>query len=251
MSGASIELRGLSKSFGDVAVLDSVDLAAGPGEVVAVIGPSGCGKSTLLHVLAGLEEPSVGTVLVDGERPHTLLGTCAFMPQRDSLLPWRRVLDNATLGLELRGVGRREARERAAPLLVRFGLAGFERSWPWQLSGGMRQRVAFLRTVLQERRALLLDEPFGALDAITRLDLQEWLAGVLAGVPATVVLVTHDVAEAALLADRVVVLAPRPGRVVETLAIDLPRPRSVESPAFAAVEARLRTALRQAAAPPG
>ena len=250
MTASRLEVRGLAKAFGDVAALDGVNLVAAPGEIVAVVGASGCGKSTLLHLLAGLEVPTAGTVLLDGAPAGRLLGACAFMPQRDSLLPWRRVLDNATLGLELQGVGRADARRRAAPLLARFGLDGFERAWPWQLSGGMRQRVAFLRTVLQGRPALLLDEPFGALDSITRLDLQVWLAGVLAAVPVTVVLVTHDVAEAALLADRVYVLTPRPGRVAAVVEVDLPRPRTAataESSAFATVEARLRAALRATA----
>ena len=169
------------------------------------------------------------------------------MPQRDSLLPWRRVLDNTTLGLELAGVPRDEARRRAEPLLERFGLGAFTRAWPWQLSGGMRQRAAFLRTVLTGRPAMLLDEPFGALDGITRTELQAWLLDVWAEVGSTVLVITHDVAEAAFLADRVYVMAPRPGRVSDVIDIDLPRPRTLEleeTPAFAAAEAALRRALR-------
>ena len=170
------------------------------------------------------------------------------MPQRDGLLPWRRTIDNVTIGLELAGVGRAEARARARPLLERFGLGGFERAWPWQLSGGMRHRAAFLRTVLLGRPAMLLDEPFGALDGITRSELQQWLLEVWQEVGSTVVLITHDVAEAVFLADRVYVMSPRPGRVAATLRIDLPRPRTpemLESPEFAAQEARLREALRE------
>jgi ABC-type nitrate/sulfonate/bicarbonate transport system ATPase subunit len=251
-AGARLEVRGLRKEFrgphGEpIVALDGVDLVAEPGELVAVIGPSGCGKSTLFHILAGLEEPTDGEVLIDGEVQRDRLGACAFMPQRDGLLPWRRIVDNATLGLELAGVPRSEARRRAEPLLERFGLGEFANAWPWQLSGGMRQRAAFLRTVITGRPAMLLDEPFGALDGITRTDLQQWLLDVWQEFRSTVVLITHDVAEAAFLADRVYVMSPRPGRIAEVVDIDLPRPRDVEieeTPAFAEHEARLRRALR-------
>ena len=245
-------MRGLGKTFegadGEpIVALDGVDLVAEPGELVAILGPSGCGKSTLFHILAGLEQPTAGEALIDGAERDDRLGVCAFMPQRDSLLPWRRVLDNTTLGLELAGVPRDEARRRAEPLLERFGLGAFTRAWPWQLSGGMRQRAAFLRTVLTGRPVMLLDEPFGALDGITRTELQAWLLEVWAEVGSTVLVITHDVAEAAFLADRVYVMAPRPGRVSDVIDIDLPRPRTLEleeTPAFAAAEAALRRALR-------
>jgi ABC-type nitrate/sulfonate/bicarbonate transport system ATPase subunit len=259
-TGARLEVRGLGKTFegadGEpVVALDGVDLVAEPGELVAILGPSGCGKSTLFHILAGLEQPTVGEVLVDGAPREDRLGLCAFMPQRDGLLPWRRVLDNTTLGLVLAGVPRDEARRRALPLLERFGLGAFARAWPWQLSGGMRQRAAFLRTVLTGRPAMLLDEPFGALDGITRTELQAWLLEVWAEVGSTVLVITHDVAEAAFLADRVYVMAPRPGRVAEVVDIALPRPRTLEleeTPPFAAAEAALRRALREtSAARPG
>jgi ABC-type nitrate/sulfonate/bicarbonate transport system ATPase subunit len=167
-------------------------------------------------------------VLIDGQERLERLGRCAFMPQGHGLLPWRRVIDNTTLGLELAGVPRPEARARAQPLLERFGLAPFARAWPWQLSGGMRQRTAFLRTVLTDRPAMLLDEPFGALDGITRMELQAWLLDVWEAVGSTVVLITHDVPEAVFLSDRVVVMSPRPGRVAEIVEVDLPRPRRVE-----------------------
>jgi ABC-type nitrate/sulfonate/bicarbonate transport system ATPase subunit len=255
-TGARLEVAGLRKVYrgGDgeeVVALDGVDLVAEPGEIVALIGPSGCGKSTLFHILAGLEQPTAGQVRIDGVERADRLGACAFMPQRDGLLPWRRVLDNTTLGLELAGVPRAEARRRAEPLLERFGLGEFARAWPWQLSGGMRQRAAFLRTVLTGRPAMLLDEPFGALDGITRVELQEWLLGVWQEVGSTVVLITHDVSEAVFLADRVYVMTPRPGRIREVVDVDLPRPRRVEmeeTPEFAALERRLRRALRGSAA---
>jgi ABC-type nitrate/sulfonate/bicarbonate transport system ATPase subunit len=256
-NGARLEVRGLSKRFavtgGDaVDALDSVDLVAEAGEFVAVIGPSGCGKSTLFHILAGLESPTSGQVLIDGQLVPDRLGVCAFMPQRDGLLPWRRIIDNATIGLELAGVPRAQARSRAEPLLERFGLGGFARAWPWQLSGGMRHRAAFLRTVLIGKPAMLLDEPFGSLDGITRSDLQQWLLSVWAEVGSTVLLITHDVTEAAFLADRVYVMSPRPGRVSAEIVIDLPRPRTLEleeSAEFGEYESRLREALRAGSAP--
>ena len=250
---ARLEVRNLGKTFAadggqSVVALDGIDLVAEPGEFVAVIGPSGCGKSTLFHILAGLEQPTQGEVLVDGRAVENRLGVCAFMPQRDGLLPWRRAIDNVTLGLELGDVSRDAARDRARPLLERFGLGSFERAWPWQLSGGMRHRVAFLRTVLMGKPAMLLDEPFGALDGITRTELQQWLLSVWEEVGTTVALITHDVAEAVFLADRVYVMTPRPGRVSAIIEIPLARPRTravQETDAFSALEQQLRHALNQ------
>jgi ABC-type nitrate/sulfonate/bicarbonate transport system ATPase subunit len=249
--GAEVEVRALSKTYlwegADLLTLEHVDLTAHAGEFIALIGPSGCGKSTLFHILAGLEAPSEGDVLIDGRPLERRLGAFAFMPQRDALLPWRRTIDNVTIGLELAGERRAAARERAAPLLERFGLGGFESAWPWQLSGGMRSRAAFLRTVLLGKPAMLLDEPFGALDGITRSELQQWLLEVWSEVPTTVALITHDVAEAVFLADRVYVMTPRPGTIATVIDVDLPRPRTLamqESPEFGAHEARVREALR-------
>jgi ABC-type nitrate/sulfonate/bicarbonate transport system ATPase subunit len=213
----AVAVRGVVRRFGPVTALDGLDLSVREGEVVAIVGPSGCGKTTLLELIAGLQEPDAGSVAV--------AGSSAYMPQRDLLLPWRDALGNAGLALESAGIPRKEARRRAEPLFERLGLGQFESARPHELSGGMRQRVAFLRTLLSGRPVLLLDEPFGALDAITRASMQEWLAGVLTAEPRTVVFVTHDVTEALLLADRVVVLSPRPGRVVTSLCVDLPRPR--------------------------
>ena len=198
-----------------VPALEGLDLTVRAGEVVAVVGPSGCGKSTLLELVAGLQEPDAGRVLVEhGESAAERRAACAFMPQHDLLLPWRDAIGNAALALECAGVQRGEARRRAAPLFDRFGLGQFERARPSELSGGMRQRVAFLRTLLVGRPVLLLDEPFGALDSITRGSMQDWLADALAAEPRTVLLVTHDVDEALVLADRVAVLSPRPSYYV-------------------------------------
>jgi ABC-type nitrate/sulfonate/bicarbonate transport system ATPase subunit len=241
-----LTLDGLAKAYGDLAVLDGVSLSLDAGELVAVIGPSGCGKSTLFDVVAGLERPDAGRVLVDGVDSTGRTDAFAYMPQQDLLFPWRTVLDNTTLGLEVAGLRRRAARERARPLFREFGLDGFEGARPGELSGGMRQRAALLRTVVQDRPVLLLDEPFGALDALTRTDMQLWLSAVRARFGWTVLLVTHDVREAVLLADRVAVLGPRPTAVRRIVPVDLPQPRDVSvltDPAFAATEAELLGAL--------
>lgn len=247
-----VALAGVSRRYRsrgtETAALAGLDLRVAGGEVVSVLGPSGCGKSTLLELVAGLQQPDSGAVAVGGARaPTDRLARCAYMPQRDLLLPWRGALGNAALALESQGVGRREARRRAAPLFERLGLAQFERALPAELSGGMRQRVAFARTLLAGRDVLLLDEPFASLDSITRAALQEWLAQALDERSATVVAVTHDVEEALYLSDRVAVLSPRPGRVVAEIAVDLPRPRprreTVTDPAFAALRERALEAL--------
>jgi ABC-type nitrate/sulfonate/bicarbonate transport system ATPase subunit len=238
-----LELRNLGKRFGELEVLRDLSLQARAGEFVAILGPSGCGKSTALSILTGGTPPGSGEVLVDGVAAGVPAGRFAYMPQADALLPWRRVLDNATLGLEVRGMPRREARERVRPLLPTFGLDGFEDAYPFQLSGGMRQRAALLRTVVQECEVLLLDEPFGALDALTRAELQRWLESVWAQFRWTVLLVTHDVREAVYLADRVYVLSPRPGTVVAELAVPLPRPRSLTDPRLAELETELLAQL--------
>jgi ABC-type nitrate/sulfonate/bicarbonate transport system ATPase subunit len=240
-----VALRGVRRSFRDLTALEGLDLDLRPREVLAVVGPSGCGKSTLLELVAGLQQPDVGSVVAGGAAdPAGRRAACAYMPQRDLLLPWRDALGNAALALECQGVSRSEARRRAEPLFERFGLAQFERTRPAELSGGMRQRVAFLRTLLPGRPVLLLDEPFGALDAITRASMQEWLAGALVQEPRTTLLVTHDVEEAVFLADRVAVMSPRPGRIVATLDVALPRPRSLTDARVVALRGAALEALR-------
>jgi ABC-type nitrate/sulfonate/bicarbonate transport system ATPase subunit len=214
LSGVSFAYR--DRRGGALQALADVSLRCQAGELVALVGPSGCGKSTLLELLCGLRVPDAGTLSC----PPAVL-----MPQRDLLLPWLSALDNAALSLRIAGAARRQARSRARALFVELGLEDFQLSRPHELSGGMRQRVAFIRTLLAGKPVLCLDEPFGALDAITRAEMQEWLAGTLACEPRTVVLVTHDVEEAVLLADRVAVLSPRPGRVTEVLDVGLERPR--------------------------
>jgi NitT/TauT family transport system ATP-binding protein len=217
--GVRVEV--VSRSFtgrrgASVEALAGMSLTAGPGEIVAVVGPSGCGKSTLLELVCGLQKPDSGTIES---------APAALMPQRDLLLPWLSAIDNAALALRVQGVSRKEARAAAEPWLERFGLGDFVRARPSELSGGMRQRVSFLRTLLAGKPVLALDEPFAALDAITRAEMQGWLAHVLEQEPRTVLLVTHDVEEAVMLGDRVIVMSPRPGRAVETIDVTLSRPR--------------------------
>ncbi len=247
-AGAPLAIEGLGHSFGDVEAIERLDLTVGARDVLGVVGPSGCGKSTLLELIAGLREPDRGAISLAGARePRERLARCAYMPQRDLLLPWLSAIDNAALALRNRGDRRAEARRRAAPLFERFGLAGFEDARPTELSGGMRQRVAFLRTLLAGKPVLLLDEPFGGLDAITRGEMQEWLAAALHAEPRTVVLVTHDVEEALYLADRVAVLSARPARMVTELDVPAPRatPRieAITDPSFAALRERALAAL--------
>jgi ABC-type nitrate/sulfonate/bicarbonate transport system ATPase subunit len=229
---------------GRLPVLDGVSLAAGAGEFVSIVGPSGGGKSTLLNLIAGLERPERGRILLDGAEITGRRGLVASMPQRDALLPWRSVLDNAVLPALVRGEDAAAARREAAALLDRFGLAGFGAALPAALSGGMRQRAALLRTVLWHRPVMLLDEPFGALDAVTRAHLQVWLQGLWDRLDRTILLVTHDIDEAILLSDRVYVLSGRPGRVELEVPIALPRPRDERVMAGAAF-LDYRTLLRQ------
>jgi ABC-type nitrate/sulfonate/bicarbonate transport system ATPase subunit len=250
---AKVRVAGVSKHLRQhgqqVAVLQDVDLYANAGEFISLIGPSGCGKSTLLNIIAGLDQPSSGTLYLNGRRAEQRLGTVGYMQQKDLLLPWRNVLDNIILGLELRGVSRRLARARAMALMEQFGLQGFETAYPYALSGGMRQRAAFLRTVLPEHEVFLLDEPFGALDALSRAQIHEWLLGLWATLRQTIVLVTHDVDEAIFLSDRMYVMTARPGQVQLVQVIDLPRPRHLEmvtTAPFVALKARMLAALRQA-----
>jgi ABC-type nitrate/sulfonate/bicarbonate transport system ATPase subunit len=228
--------------------LDGLSLTVAEAEFVAIVGPSGSGKSTLLDLISGLLDPDRGQILLNGvaTRAAERLGRSAYMQQRDLLLPWRTTTRNAALGLEVSGVARREAERRATAQLERFGLDGFGEAYPAQLSGGMRQRAAFLRTILPLSELLLLDEPFGALDALTRAELQAWLAGIWEEERQSVLLVTHDVEEAVYLADRVVVLTARPGRVAFELTVSLPRPRTramLTSKEFIADREKLLTSL--------
>ncbi len=228
-SPAKLEINDLSMRFdtpsGTFHALDHVSLAVRQGAFISLVGPSGCGKSTIFNIVAGLQEPSGGRVLIDGVDATGTIGRVGYMLQKDLLLPWRTLTDNIILGMEIQGVPLREARERALPLLRRYGLGGFEHAYPRALSGGMRQRAALLRTLLFDADVILLDEPFGALDAQTKLRMQEWLLALWSDFGKTVVFVTHDVEEAIFLSDEIHVMGTRPGRLIETIAVPLPRPR--------------------------
>jgi ABC-type nitrate/sulfonate/bicarbonate transport system ATPase subunit len=234
VTAAKVELRGIRHSFRDEAghllpVLDGLDILASENQFVAIVGPTGSGKSTLFHILAGLLAPTSGTVVLDGSDITGSPGHVAYMMQKDLLLGWRRVIDNVALGPELAGESRAVARERARALMPMFGLSGFEDFYPSGLSGGMRQRVALMRTFLCDKSLLLLDEPFSALDALTRAGLHEWLQKVCDDFPRTVLFITHDPEEAVLLSDRTYVLTRRPARIKGIVDVDLPRPRTHET----------------------
>lgn len=247
VSGPSaVKMAGLGKRFGEVRTLEGIDLDIRTGEFLSVVGPSGCGKTTLLRILAGLEAASEGEVTIDGEpiaqaRRRQEIGI-AF--QRSALLPWRTALGNVELTLEL---CRRQAAFAPERLLREFGLGDFLHHYPRQLSGGMQQRVSIAAAMVHHPRLLLLDEPFGALDELTRESLWDWLARLLAVTGQTAVLVTHSVEEAVALSDRVVLMAARPGRVHRVLEVGLPRPRTDRLGGdFMGEVVRMRTALHAA-----
>lgn len=220
-----LEMAHISAHYGATHAIEDVSIHLNKGEFVSVIGPSGCGKSTLLKVLMGAVTPARGSVTYNGRSIIADEYPFAFMPQRDALLPWRRIIDNVTIALEIQGVGRTDAKRAAEPLFERFGLGGFERHYPAQLSGGMRQRAALMRTIIQNKPAQLLDEPFSALDALTRVELQRWLETAWQLEQWTTLLITHDVREAITLSDRIYVLSARPARVIAEIEIPLARPR--------------------------
>jgi ABC-type nitrate/sulfonate/bicarbonate transport system ATPase subunit len=225
-----LRLEGLSHQFGGgpsqkIQAISHVSLDVAPGRFISLIGQSGCGKSTLFNILAGLLTPSSGRVLLDGRDITGRAGLVSYMLQKDLLLPWRNILDNVIFGLEIQSVGRRRAREIAAPLMDRYGLGRFKQHYPGSLSGGMRQRAAVLRTLLCNNTVILLDEPFAALDAQTRFRMQEWLLTLWKDFDRTVLFVTHDVDEAIFLSDEICVLSPRPGRIADRFPVALPRPR--------------------------
>jgi NitT/TauT family transport system ATP-binding protein len=248
-----VELKGISKRYrsktGDVLALEDVDLAVGDGEFVSILGPSGCGKSTLLMIAGGLVAASGGLVEIAGRKvtkPYTDVG---IVFQRDLLFDWRTVLGNVLLQADIRrSMSRESAVERARALLAKTGLAGFENHYPWELSGGMRQRVSICRALLHDSKLLMMDEPFGALDSLTRdqmaIDLQRlWMS-----YRRSVMFVTHNIAEAVFLSDRVVVMSPRPGRIVADIRVDLPRPRELDvydSPRFTAFQQEIRRTMEK------
>ncbi|CAD6561498.1 Nitrate import ATP-binding protein NrtD [Paraburkholderia hiiakae] len=249
-----IDVRSLTVEVGPpharFAALDSLDVDIAPGEFVCVLGPSGCGKSTLLGAIAGHLPATHGEIAVDGlavDRPHPERG---LVFQQHTLFPWKRVIDNVAFGLKMKGVGASERRREAAELLALVGLAGFESHYPAQLSGGMQQRVEIARVLINRPRILLMDEPFGALDAQTRRMMQTLLLDIWAQIRTTVVFVTHDIDEALFLGDRILMLSQRPARLIADIAVPLVRPRSDESTTeagFIDIKRRCLALLRETA----
>ena len=247
---AYLHVNGVSKRFGNgrerVSAIEGVSFDVQQGTFLSILGPSGCGKSTLFNLIAGLMQPSAGDITIGGASVIEKPGQVGYMLQKDLLLPWRTIEDNIMLGQTLHGASKCAAMALAAPLIERCGLKGFERHRPHQLSGGMRQRAALLRTLLTGKEVLLLDEPFGALDAITRLQLQMLLTDVWKEMEKTILFVTHDVDEALLLSDEILLLSARPGRVLRRFFVDQPRPRTPETlakPEVAALKAEIMSML--------
>jgi NitT/TauT family transport system ATP-binding protein len=226
---AAISISGLTVRFGDVLAVDDASLDIGDGEFVSIVGPSGCGKTTILNLLTGLVPLQEGRISLLGKTPSVGNPDVAYMLARDSLLPWRSALDNAAYGMEIRGVSEGERAKRARDLLAEVGLKGFENHYPKMLSHGMRQRCALARTFCLDSPVMLMDEPFGALDAQTKLQLEDLLLRLWSDHRRTVVFITHDLAEAVALSDRVIVMSARPGRIIADMRIELERPRSVRA----------------------
>jgi NitT/TauT family transport system ATP-binding protein len=249
---ASVRLRGVTKFFGRLEALRLIDLDVAPSEIVTVLGASGSGKTTLLRLVGGLEQPSAGLVEVDGASPHTARTgkRIGFVPQSPALLPWRTVARNASLLLEVNRDATNDTARSPSDLLAEVGLGDFANAYPHELSGGMQQRVALVRAMALGAPLLLMDEPFAALDEITREDMRHLLTRLCESLPTTVLFVTHSVPEAVYLSDRVIVLSQRPGRIVGIESIDLPRPRQPDvedDPAFFATTKRLRALLHEGA----
>ncbi|MFC0189566.1 ABC transporter ATP-binding protein [Fictibacillus aquaticus] len=244
---AQLELQNVSLSFGEKQILDSVNLHVNQGEFVTILGPSGSGKSTLFHLIGGLLQPEKGSILLDQNKITGERGHISYMPQSASLLPWRTVLQNVILGQELTGVKDTAA---ARQMLQKAGLAGYENAYPHELSGGMKQRAAFIRALLSPQSVICLDEPFSALDELTRLEMQKWLLSIWQEHQKTILFVTHNIDEALFLSDRIVVLSQKPARVLREFEVPFPRPRSEEillTPEFLEVKKEVYYTLKQGA----
>jgi ABC-type nitrate/sulfonate/bicarbonate transport system ATPase subunit len=220
-----IEVVEVSINYEDLAVLDKVSLSAAENQLVSIVGPSGCGKSTLFNIISGLIEPDGGRVYIDGEDYTGRLGRVSYMHQKDLLLPWRTIIDNVCIPLIIQGENIRDARRKVGPYFEVFGLEGFQNKYPSQLSGGMRQRAALLRTYMFKSDIMLLDEPFGGLDAITKRKMQEWLMQVIQAIKSTILFITHDIDEAIFLSDRIYLFSDRPAKVSRIFEVDIERPR--------------------------
>lgn len=250
--GGRIEIRDVSRVFedraGDVVALSRVNLEVRPGEFISLIGPSGCGKSTLLRLITGLDRPSAGEITLDGEPIRDAHYARGLVFQDPTLFPWKNIWNNVATGLEARGV-LRERRAEVDRIIELVGLKGFEKAYPHQLSGGMAQRAALARALVNHPKVLLLDEPLGALDAFTRMNLQDEILRIWQERGTTMVFVTHDIDEAVYLSDRVVIMTPRPARIKEVVTIDLPRPRHRSGNDFFALRSRILESLHLVPAP--
>jgi ABC-type nitrate/sulfonate/bicarbonate transport system ATPase subunit len=230
-----LQVKNIKKSYPGLPTLDDITLDMGKKQFVSMLGPSGCGKSTLFNIISGLEKPDRGKVIIDGKDYNGKTGRVSYMHQKDLLLPWRNILDNVCLPLFIKGIKRPDAHKKARKYFPDFGLEGFEENYPYQLSGGMKQRAALLRTYLFADDIMLLDEPFGNLDAITRRKMQDWLLGLFQKLDASILFITHSIDEAIFLSDRIYLLSQRPARVIRIFDIELPRPRDLDvltSPKF-------------------
>ena len=243
-----LDVRNLTQTFAQegtpLQVLDGLNFSVDDGQFIALLGPSGCGKSTLFNIISGLLMPDTGEIYLNGKRIHGNTGDFAYMQQKDLLLPWRTVLKNALIGPEIHNEPLDTAKAEAQKRLAQLGLSGFENSYPMQLSGGMRQRVALVRTLLFRKEILLLDEPFGALDAMTRTVMQSILLDIWAEDKQTVLLITHDIEEALLLADKIYVLTARPATLKAEMPVPLPRPRNVTDVSFIRLKKELLALLQ-------
>lgn len=248
----ALEVRSLRKTFRDrrseVHVLDGLSLQVQPGEFVSLIGPSGSGKSTLFHIIGGLTAPDAGSVLMDGQDVTGEKGRIAYMPQQPALFPWRTVEDNVLLPEELRGTSKAAAREHARSWMERAGLSGFEKAYPHTLSGGMQQRAAFLRALMSPQEVMCLDEPFSALDALTRGDMQRWLLDIWEDTRRSVLMITHHIEEALLLSDSIYILSARPGTILKRVEVPFSRPRReniLMDPSFIALKTEISAIMRE------
>ncbi len=227
-SKIKLKVNNISKRFDELSVVDDISLEVKKNEFVSLLGPSGSGKTTLFNIIAGLLKPDEGNIVIDGEDFTGKTGRVSYMYQKDLLLPWKKIIDNVALPLLIKGMRKKEAREKVQEHFKIFGLEGFEYKYPFQLSGGMRQRAALMRTYMFSRDIILLDEPFGGLDAITKRRMQYWLLEILEDLKASVFFITHDIEEALLLSDRIYILSDRPAQIKEELIVDLPKPRKSE-----------------------
>lgn len=249
---SELEVKQCSKYFKkngrDFCAVRPITMHVTSGRFISIIGPSGCGKSTLFNMVAGLEKPSSGEILLNGDSIVGETGHVGYMLQKDLLLPWRTILDNVIIALEIRGIPRSQARARALPMLRKYGLGGFEYVHPDALSGGMRQRAGLIRTLLDDKPVILFDEPFGALDAQTRFQMQNWLLKIWNEFKKTVLFVTHDIDEAIYLSDEIYVMTKRPGQIKTQVDVDLPRPRQAATmvePAFLKLKKELLSLLNE------